>query len=603
MKYIVNNKKNIDRMDDTELLIELLKMRGVEHPLEMLNLSPKVLYDASDFNNIDKAMELFHDRVEVNKDKVHIIIDSDCDGLTSASMMWLYIKELVGMEATFSTHEGKQHGLYKEMVDTIPDDTKLLIIPDAGSSDYEWHTILSNRGIDILILDHHNFPHDSNYATIVNDQDGSYENTNLTGVGVVFKFLDKYDEVYGHDIARNHLGLLCLGQIADLSDVRESETRFLILESLKYMVDDSKLLEEIVKVNNYNIQDKITIHTVGWYVAPMINACFRQGSVDDKLDMFKAMCNFEEERVHIPLKKTKDNLNKEPIIETLQENIVRRMKSLKNKQDKETKSEAEMLDSLIKEQGVEEDKIIILDVTGTLNSTHTGLAANSLTKKYQRPVLLLNHNYEDSSTYGGSGRNYDKFAIDNLADFLHRSELIECKGHDDAFGISLPLDNLEPLKQWIKEELKDVSIEPVYHVDFEIPVYKLKDKHVRKVGQYQDMFGGKGMNAPLFAITDIVIDSADIVKNKSLVKFTVEKNGEYITFVKKFANDEWYNSLIHATSRKGISRSGDAGNKKLEITVLGKFIINEYEGRQYTQVEIVEIESKVATETRRRKRF
>ena len=114
MKYIVNNKKNIDRMDDTELLIELLKMRGVEHPLEMLNLSPKVLYDASDFNNIDEAMELFHDRIEVNKDKVHIIIDSDCDGLTSASMMWLYIKELVGMEATFSTHEGKQHGLYKE---------------------------------------------------------------------------------------------------------------------------------------------------------------------------------------------------------------------------------------------------------------------------------------------------------------------------------------------------------------------------------------------------------------------------------------------------------------------------------------------------------
>ena len=249
------------------------------------------------------------------------------------------------------------------------------------------------------------------------------------------------------------------------------------------MVDDSKLLEEIVKVNNYNIQDKITIHTVGWYVAPMINACFRQGSVDDKLDMFKAMCNFEEERVHIPLKKTKDNLNKEPIIETLQENIVRRMKSLKNKQDKETKSEAEMLDSLIKEQGVEEDKIIILDVTGTLNSTHTGLAANSLTKKYQRPVLLLNHNYEDSSTYGGSGRNYDKFAIDNLADFLHRSELIECKGHDDAFGISLPLDNLEPLKQWIKEEL-NCLVEEKYQMHRHDPYTQLVRFYVRNLLNY-----------------------------------------------------------------------------------------------------------------------
>ena len=41
---------------------------------------------------------------------------------------------------------------------------------------------------------------------------------------------DLYDEEYGHELARNHLGLLGLGQIADLADVRDLETRFLILE-------------------------------------------------------------------------------------------------------------------------------------------------------------------------------------------------------------------------------------------------------------------------------------------------------------------------------------------------------------------------------------
>jgi hypothetical protein len=87
------------------------------------------------------------------------------------------------------------------------------------------------------------------------------------------------------------------------------------------------------------------------------------------------------------------------------------------------------------------------------------------------------------------------------------------------------------------------------------------------------------------------------------VKFTVEKNGEYITFVKKFASEEWYNELIHESKGRGVSRSGEAGNKKLELTILGRFTINTWEGKEYTQVEIIEAESRLAQEARRRKRF
>lgn len=507
------------------------------------------------------------------------------------------------MEPTYDTHDAKQHGLYKEVVDRIPEGTELLIMPDASSDDLDWHKVLRGRGIDILVLDHHNFKKESENAVIINNQDGSYPNPHLTGVGVVFKFLDLYDEVYGHDYARNHLGLLGLGQTADLADVRDLETRFLILESLKYLIDDSLLLQKIVEYRNYDIQDKITIHSVGWYVAPLLNACFRQGTREEKLDMFRALCNFQEERTHIPTRKTQDNPDKLPIVESLQDNVIRKLKSLKSKQDKETKEEAKILRQMVEEQGVDKDKMIILDITGKLNATHTGLTANSLAKIYQRPVLLLNHAFEDSPNYGGSGRNYDMFEIGNLAEFLHKSGLMKCKGHDNAFGISLPLENLEPLKEWVNKELESVDITPVYHADFEIPVYKLKDSHVRKVGQWQDMWGGKGMQAPVFAITDIIIDSADIIKNKTMVKFTVEKNGETIQFIKKFATDEWYKELIQENGGGRISRDGSAGNKKLEITLLGKFTINEYEGRQYPQVEIVEIESKVATEGRRRKRF
>ena len=115
-------------------------------------------------------------------------------------------------------------------------------------------------------------------------------------------------------------------------------------------------------------------------------------------------------------------------------------------------------------------------------------------------------------------------------------------------------------------------------------------------------WGGKGMAAPMFAITDIMVESADIIKNKNSIKFTIEKNGEYITFIKKFVSDEWYKELIKENNGGRISRGGGVGNKPLEITVLGHFTINKWNDRDYPQVEIVEIESKVATEGRKRTR-
>ena len=51
---------------------------------------------------------------------------------------------------------------------------------------------------------------------------------------------------------------------------------------------------------------------------------------------------------------------------------------------------------------------------------------------------------------------------------------------------------------------------------------------------------------------------------------------------------------------RGIQRDGSAGNKKLEVTIIGKFKINEFAGKQYAQVEIVEFETKIANGKRRR---
>lgn len=74
LRYIVNSKKNIDRLDGDNLLLELLKLRGVEKPHELLNLSPHVLCDATMFRGMKQAIDMFHKHM-IHDSNIHIIMD------------------------------------------------------------------------------------------------------------------------------------------------------------------------------------------------------------------------------------------------------------------------------------------------------------------------------------------------------------------------------------------------------------------------------------------------------------------------------------------------------------------------------------------------
>ena len=612
LRYIVNSKKNIDRLDGDNLLLELLKLRGVEKPHELLNLSPHVLCDANDFRGIKEAIELFHKHI-INESRIHIIIDSDVDGLTSASTMWGYVSKASNIYPTYDTHDRKQHGLYKDIVERIPVGTDLLIVPDAGSDkqSQEYIEQLVNDGTDVLVLDHHEIENtweDGYYTTgdheaiIINNQDGFYGNTTLSGVGVVFKFLDLYDEVYpNHADSRNYLGLVSLGMIADLMDVRNSETRFLINSGLKYMLEDSELIEAIAEHNSYGMQGKVTIETVGWNIAPMMNACFRQGDREDKLLMFEAMNGIRTYREfdYEPKRATKDNPNKEVIHEKLIPHMIRVMDTLKRQQDKQKKDSSKELISIIDNSDLKDHKIIILDTTGIINSTHTGITANELAKRYQRPVILLTEYNEEE--YGGSARNYDKFELDDLNQFVTDSGLMEGIGHANSFGIRIRKDDIDTFKEYCNEQLKDVDITPIYHVDFEIPISRLKERHIRQVGKWQDEFGGKCMDMPKFAITGIQIDSADIKMNKTFMKFEIEQNGQTLVFVKKFVSQDEYNKITHNAHSSRCGRGDTIGNKKLDVTLIGKFIINKWNDKEFPQIEITEIDTEISKGTKRRR--
>lgn len=162
--------------------------------------------------------------------------------------------------------------------------------------------------------------------------------------------------------------------------------------------------------------------------------------------------------------------------------------------------------------------------------------------------------------------------------------------HDNAFGFSLPKANVETLRTQVNEQLKDVAIEDVYHVDYEIAVGRLKEKHVKQVGQWKNMWANT-LPEPTFAITDIYLSSEEIKllgEKKNIIKFDIVRGDNKIAFIKRFASESLYNEIIHRSAH-GLS----SGSKRLKLTVIGKFAINKFNGNEYPQVEIVDILSEV----------
>jgi len=227
LKYNVVNKELDLNKSYLNLLETILKYYEIENIKDFI--SPKFSNTHSPFKlkNMQQAIALLCN--SLNK-KILIIQDSDCDGVTSFSIMYNFIK-LINPNANISyhIHDGKKHGITKEVVKTIEKERiELLIIPDGGTNDVEFSKEISELGCKILIIDHHPIDNDNPYATIINCRDKQYPHENLSGSLMCIKFIEAYEQTYLKDkmksqrfYSKQFYDLGGLGAIADMMDVRD----------------------------------------------------------------------------------------------------------------------------------------------------------------------------------------------------------------------------------------------------------------------------------------------------------------------------------------------------------------------------------------------
>ena len=559
----------------------VLLNRGIKDIEQYLNLDCSVVQGYQDLSNMKEAVDCFMKHYE-QRDKIIVMPDEDCDGYTSSAMLYLYIKALdKDYPIDYVMHgRNKAHGLSSNDI-SIPKDTKLFIIADASSNDAKECNALIEKGIDVMILDHHdaNYQDESeeeinyqtaeyNNAIIVNNQlSDNYKNKDLSGAGVVYRFLQALDEELWESHADDFLDLCAVGNIADVMDMKSFETRYFVNQGITSF--NNKFLKALFEAQEYSMNGLLTVHNIAWYIAPVINAVTRIGTLEERELLFRAMIEQDETFVY-------DKRGVGLVDENIYDRAARIAKNAKSRQDKQR----DKVFNELKDSADLNDKVVFLE-SKLAQSGLVGLSAMKLADTIKRPVIIVKEIEKDGEKIlSGSCRNFDGSPIEDFKDLIIRTNsFIFCSGHGNAAGLAIKPEDVEEAKNNFASLLEDVNFNNPIHCDFIIDIDELDIDLINEIDQAKWIWG-TGIKEPVVAIEDITIKRSDARvqgKESDSVAFMIDG----IKFVQFKMHDE-DPLLVWA------SDWGEDEDDEITLSVVGELSINEYKGIYTPQVTIKE---------------
>lgn len=541
---------------------QILNNRGIKNIYHYLHTTDDDILDPSTIMNIKNGAIMLVSHIN-NNDKILIQIDSDCDGYTSAAALINYLHKIcpafVENNISYRVHEGKQHGI---LLDSISNDIKLVIAPDSSSNDYEEHKQLKEHGIDVLVIDHHEADKVSQYACIINNQLCNYPTKSLSGVGMVYKFCSYLDKLMNVTYADDLLDLVALGLIADMMDLRDYETKRLIDKGLNHIINP--FIRTMINRDAFHFSNGITPIDVAFYIAPLVNAVTRVGTQEEKLVLFESMLDFKGYEL-IPSTKRGCSGSAEPRVEQACRNCT----NIKNRQTRTRDATLETIENLITANNLLENKLLVIQLDNiSADRNLTGLIANQLMNKYQRPVLILNkvfHN-DGTITWEGSGRGYDKSSLKDFRQFCQDTGLVMyAEGHPNAFGCGITDNEIQLFITITNEVLKNVQFIPSYTVDFIYHNVDIKPEDITDIATLKNLWG-QGIEEALIALEDVPVTAENLnlmAKDKNpTLKITLPNK---ISIIKFKSSEEEFEKLY-------------TEHGKVSINIIGRCSVNEWNG-------------------------
>ena len=546
-----------------DLIESIMLNRGIDNIQLYLNPTNENDTDLSQIPFINEAIELI--KKNIGKE-ILILVDSDAEGITSAAKIYKYLKYVNPFaKIRYFIHEHKTHGLTPQFMEHV-EDTKpdLIIVPDAGTNDIEQREKIISLGIDLLIIDHHNADkHTSNGGILINNQCDDNMNKNMTGAGMTYlvcKAMDKFAFNTGRIESLKDLAMI--GIIGDCASLFENETRYLCMKALRNI--ESKMIRTVVEENKQDL-DTVTFTNMQFGgIIPLINSVVRIGTPEEKELMFKALADIETDYFKIiekrKLNKETRKYEKVPFKFNIYQLAIDAARGCRDRQNKIINNELKFADEQFNPNAGIQIYIVQTDECKPL----TGLLANKLTSLWQQPVIVV---WDLNGAYTGSLRGWEK-SIPNLKKWCEETQLFRLvQGHDNAAGVVFELDNLEKIKKCTENvEYKEYSIE----VD---NIYEscASVSDIYLINNNKELFRN-GVVPPLFAVKNLLVTP----QNAKWSKNTLRINIDGVTYIKFKVPEEEYTALIETPNCK--------------INVVGTFDVNEWNGRQFPQMQIEEYE-------------
>lgn len=603
MKYIRKTSKDITQDFSRNLLIDRGILKEGENADWYFKPTSDNLLDPLGLDHMEEGAKMLLKHLK-NGSRIRLYVDCDVDGFTSSALFINYFNDFLkkkypDVEISYHIPEGKEHGLRSVMDELVHNKIcDLIILPDSSSNDYDEHKQLHEMGYDILVLDHHDADHYSEDAVVINNQlSKDYENKALSGVGVVYKFINFFDcyrwedspkskeeEAFIDPIYDRYLDLVALGEISDMMNMQTPENRYICDYGLSDI--QNSLFHAIVKKQCYSMfgiyeadwndsyynSGDVTQIKVAFYVTPLINALIRVGTQGEKEQLFEGFIDGDK-----VIPSTKRGAKGE--METIAEQVTRNCVNARSRQNREKDKAIELLDIQISNNCLDENKILILNADDlSVSNNLTGLIAMGIAAKYKKPTML--GRISPDGYLKGSIRGREESELKDFKGFLKDSNYMDfVEGHANAAGFSIKNSDIDKLCEYANTKLADIDFnEGFYEADFVIQGnYSEITPLVLDIGAQQKLWGQTN-DEPVIIVENITIPKSQIQtigSKKDTVKFVF--NGmTYMIFKAQSIIDQIFET------------PGDT----LNITCAGRANINTWGNRITPQIYVDEIEIK-----------
>jgi single-stranded-DNA-specific exonuclease len=444
------------------LLAQCLLNRGFSEISAIENfLEPRLKNLADPFllPNMAAAVERLLRAREQNESLV-IFGDYDVDGVTSTALLVEVLRAL-GWRVEFylPNRMDEGYGLSADGVENclkkFP--TTLLLAVDCGSTAVETIQKLRARGVDVIVLDHHQVSNPAPDAVaLVNPQLSTLNSqpstafTELCSAGLAFKLahalIKRGRETNLPGAAefdlKPLLDLVALGTIADLVPLI-GENRILVSAGLRQLNETKRAgilaLKKVVQT-----PEKIGAYEVGFQFAPRLNAAGRLETAEESLHLLLAN-NLEQA---MPVAQNLDLRNRE--------------------RQKIEKSIVEEVIGVVRSKFDPQKDFFIVEGRLLWHIGVVGIVASRVLSEFYRPTIIIGG---ENGEMRGSGRSIAGF---DLAAALRECDdlLLRHGGHAMAAGLSIAPDKIDLLRQRLNElarrSLKPEDLQPPLRLDAEV---------------------------------------------------------------------------------------------------------------------------------------